>query len=246
MKHGSIYLLVSPESLDYVRYVGQTVQKLGSRLTCHIQESKRWDTRPTAVWIKDLSFKNLKPEICLIKEITTPKEIFQATIDEEETKYIRYFRNIFPDLLNLQDGGGASGGGWKLTEETRRRIGKAGLGRHPSPETIERISRTQKELQNRPEVKALRMGARNASFGKSPWNKGKCHTEETKREIGKATSGEKNSNARLTWQDVLEIRKKYVPWQYTQKQLAKEYGVSCSQIGRVVHDREWKSNEHEN
>ena len=53
-------------------------------------------------------------------------------------------------------------------------------------------------------------------------------------------SGEKHWCAKLTEEQVKEIRSKYVPKVYTQEMLAKEYGVSRSDIKLIVNGNVWK------
>ncbi len=51
--------------------------------------------------------------------------------------------------------------------------------------------------------------------------------------------GEKNGRHKLTEKEVLEIKQKYIPRIYTQKQLAEEYGISRQQIQRIVNNKRW-------
>lgn len=53
-------------------------------------------------------------------------------------------------------------------------------------------------------------------------------------------SGDDCSFSKLTEEEVGLIRKKYKPYKYTQKRLAKEYGVSKSCIQAVLEKRSWK------
>ena len=65
--------------------------------------------------------------------------------------------------------------------------------------------------------------------------------------MGDAKSKRRNANgarqgsAKLTDDQVIEIRAKYVPRKYTQYRLAGEYGVSQAQIGNIVRGRHWKT-----
>ena len=52
--------------------------------------------------------------------------------------------------------------------------------------------------------------------------------------------GEIAPNAILTDAQVLEIRKKYIPYVYTQRQLSEEYNVSLSAIGMIICKSNWK------
>ena len=57
---------------------------------------------------------------------------------------------------------------------------------------------------------------------------------------GRFPIGEKKSWAILTENDVLEIRKKYVPFYRTQKMFAEKYGVSDKTISAVITRKIWK------
>lgn len=52
--------------------------------------------------------------------------------------------------------------------------------------------------------------------------------------------GEKNGSAKLTSNQVLEIRKRYLAGGITQKALAGEYGVSLPLIEKIIGGRLWK------
>ena len=51
--------------------------------------------------------------------------------------------------------------------------------------------------------------------------------------------GERNGFSKLTEKEVLEIRKKFIPFKYPKKQLALEYGVSVGAIKNVLLRRTW-------
>jgi len=57
---------------------------------------------------------------------------------------------------------------------------------------------------------------------------------------GKYLIGEKNGFTDLIASDVLEIRTKYANENCTQRELAKQFSVSQSTIGNIVHRRTWK------
>ena len=52
--------------------------------------------------------------------------------------------------------------------------------------------------------------------------------------------GEANGRAKLTDDQVREIREKYVPWKYSTYKLAKEYGVSYPHISDIINRKRWK------
>jgi hypothetical protein len=53
--------------------------------------------------------------------------------------------------------------------------------------------------------------------------------------------GEKNGRARLTWEDVLEIRRRYAAGGVTFQSLADERGMNKSAMHRLVRGLTWKS-----
>lgn len=52
--------------------------------------------------------------------------------------------------------------------------------------------------------------------------------------------GELNYNAKLTLEQVREIRTRYIPYRVTLVQLAKEYGVSDHAIEHIIYGDRWK------
>ena len=60
------------------------------------------------------------------------------------------------------------------------------------------------------------------------------------RDKGREAEGENHGSHKLTEKEVIEIREKYIPYKYTMRQLAKEYGVKTSAIHSVLHYETWK------
>lgn len=56
----------------------------------------------------------------------------------------------------------------------------------------------------------------------------------------KALKGEASNFSKLTEQQVLEIRDKYIPRKYTREMLAKEYNISSSNISYIINRVNWK------
>lgn len=66
-------------------------------------------------------------------------------------------------------------------------------------------------------------------------------SDESRQYQRQVTSGEGNPKARLTGAQVLEIRRRYIGRQgISQAELAKEYGVSQGQIGRIIRGENWR------
>lgn len=52
-----------------------------------------------------------------------------------------------------------------------------------------------------------------------------------------APFGEKCHNAKISNDDVKEMRKKYIPFKYTAKMIAEEYGIHHSYVSLILHGR---------
>lgn len=89
-----IYCLIDPET-KRPRYIGKA-NDYKKRLQTHLQDSKRRKT-PVYCWIRKLKKKGLIPEIILIEQTTDWVEA--------EVRIIKEYREKYPDLLNLADGG---------------------------------------------------------------------------------------------------------------------------------------------
>ncbi len=67
--------------------------------------------------------------------------------------------------------------------------------------------------------------------------KGKKHFSHTNPE--KVARGEEQGSSRLTEEDVLAIRREYVPYKVSYPVLAKKYGVNPETVARVVRREHW-------
>lgn len=80
----------------------------------------------------------------------------------------------------------------------------------------------------------LRVGSHHPMFGKT-------HALSSLRKMSLETSGEKNGRAKLTTENVKEIRAKYCFRKVTKQMLAQEYDVYVSTIIRILDGSAWKS-----
>ena len=60
---------------------------------------------------------------------------------------------------------------------------------------------------------------------------------------GTDPKGERNPSAKLTWEQVREIRSKYIPRRYTYRMLGAEYGVNKRTIELIINNKLWKEDE---
>jgi len=145
--------------------------------------------------------------------------------------------------------------GCKLSEEQKKQIGlrslgnKYSLGRKNSPETIARMSAAMK---GKP---GSRLGCKLSDETIEKIRAGNLGRKQTPEEIEKRVAptrhprsekckesykGEKNSQAKLTWNEVNEIRERHRTLNATKVDLAKEYGVSHITVGQILRNVSWK------
>lgn len=67
-----------------------------------------------------------------------------------------------------------------------------------------------------------------------------CRYLELSENIRKDRCGEDNYNHKLTWEQVRQIRKEYIPYKMSSYCLAKKYNVSRQTIARIVRNEMWK------
>ena len=58
--------------------------------------------------------------------------------------------------------------------------------------------------------------------------------------IAAAQSGEKGHNAKLTWEQVREIRARYATGGITQTALARDYSLTPQHINDIILNKQWK------
>jgi hypothetical protein len=99
-KKGKIYVLKDPIS-NVVRYVGQTRQKVKTRIKNHIWEAiNNKNNIPKSKWIRKLLKKELLPIWEIIEEVELDE------LDNREKYWISHYNNILEKkLLNLTEGG---------------------------------------------------------------------------------------------------------------------------------------------
>jgi hypothetical protein len=56
---------------------------------------------------------------------------------------------------------------------------------------------------------------------------------------GNSNRGAENGRAKLTEEQVKEIREKYTPYIYSARKLGEEYGVSKSSIDNIINNKTW-------
>ena len=146
--------------------------------------------------------------------------------------------SLFFTLCNLTEGGDGPSGA-KRSLKTRQLLsdklsGKnhPNFGKHLSEETKKKIS-------------FANIGRKHSELfkkGCAERSRGKTHilSEESKEKLRQANSAEKAGGAKLSWQEVIEIRDLYAHKIMSQRKLAKEYGICRTQVIRILRYYSWK------
>jgi len=159
-----------------------------------------------------------------------------------ETHWIHTFRSDGYTLCNFTDGGEGPSG-YKLSEETKQRMrdkiislearqnmSKFQKGKIKSEEHKRKISLSEK---GKIVLAETRQKISTANTGK------KC-TEEHKQKNRVALSGDKSNSAKLTWNQINNIKNNYSIFNISQKELASWYGMSQGAIYNIISNKSWK------
>ena len=254
MRNIYIYALVDPRD-DTIRYIGKTIQSLEKRMKSHL---RRRDGTRRARWIEELSASQQKPSIHILEVIRANKDW-----EKRERWWIAHGMDEGWPLTNVSDGGeGRAPGHYKSsitrkrqsdamkaawargayrsrdTEEWRKKISIAKKGTVIFPEHRAKISRANKGKKCNEKLKRYLSETRRGEDGPMF---GRKHSPETIAEYRTLRKGEANSNAKLTTEKVLEIRRRHASGEGSYASLAKDHSVSKSTIAHVVKRLIWAS-----
>jgi hypothetical protein len=154
---GYIYVLKDPRDGE-IRYVGQTQQSPQQRLGQHKRQRIE---RPVGGWVNDLKGRGLQPTIEVIEEPHPER------LDEREEYYIKRFREIGLDILNVLD------------------VGKGRKGYRPPAEVRQKVSASIKERWKTLDEEEKERIISNLNMDGSAW-KGRTHTEESRKKMSEA------------------------------------------------------------
>ena len=247
-KLGLIYKAVSPSGKVYI---GQTTKTLNERKNEHHYEAFNKNRAgynyaiscAIRIYNKNIKWKIMYDNIPI------------AQLNNMEIWCIGNYDTFMKGYNSTLGGKGNSG--YSPSLETRIKISKAGKGRKLSKETCRKMSMAQKGKKHSEETrrnisKSLKGKKLSEEHKKkmSESRKGRKLSEEHKKKIsgknhhcyGKRrikVSGENHPSAKLNWNKVDKIRKKYSTGNYTHRKLAKEYNVSKRTIGQVLGNLTW-------
>jgi len=207
MRIGVIYKVVSPSGKCYI---GQTIKKLEIRKSRHSSNALNGYNNKFSNAIRKYG-NRLKWEVLY-------NNIPEKYLNGMEITVISWY-NSYMNGYNSTIGGEGSGG-YKCSEETKKKLSLASKGRKISEEHKKKLSQSMRgrKLSNGHKKKLSK-----AKFGVSRPD----------------LSGDKHPRAKLDWDNVKEIRIKYASGKYTYPALAKEYGVSKHNIRKIVKHKSW-------
>jgi group I intron endonuclease len=216
-------------------YVGQTWKNLKHRFAQHTQST----------WCRKLA-NAIK---CHGKGNFYIKPLAYCGTQEAADLVERFFIKVFDCIqkgYNLREGGES---GHLASEETRRRMSYAKKGKKPSnfemlhsPESRQKQRLALKGNTNHKgklasdETKAKMSASHKGLPGTRTGSK---VTEETRRKISKKLAGESNPRAKVNASVVRSIREDRLRG-VTLAEIARRYGLSVTQIGRIVRNESWR------
>lgn len=137
-----IYVLRDPDTLE-IRYVGVTLRSIDARLACHLSEAKSGQGKShRANWISSLLARDRKPIAEHWCDVDPARSWQDVEVEVIASLRVAGFR-----LVNGTIGGdGTTGRDWRPSEEWRRNMGAAQLGKKATEATKLKRSQSLKRL----------------------------------------------------------------------------------------------------
>lgn len=245
IQKGFIYILQDPSGISNKQYIGKTRVKLKRRLTNHISAARRYkqkqskDTNYNYNWINSLLSRNMEPEIIAIEQFDN---ITLDILNVAEKMYIRQYKEMGIKLTNTSDGGdGGHGKGYIPTQEVKNKISQSLLlffsengapnkGKHLTKEQKEHLSKINTGKKYSEEA---RKNMSIAHSGDKNHFRGKHHSEENKIEMSR-------KHAKITEEQVKEIKYLLIENKLTQKAIANIYNIGRNTILKIKQNKCFK------
>jgi group I intron endonuclease len=221
-----IYTLSDPRT-HRVRYVGKSTDPR-ERWRQHWSRARACRNHREC-WLKGLRDAGLKPVVSVIE---TCSEIDWKA---RECYWIAHYRQLFPDLLNITDGGD---GLENPTEETRAKISASLRGKKHSEETREKMRQAQIERYKDPSARAKLSESHKNQPPKSPEARAKISAAHKGKEISPEVRA-KVSEGLKAYYSIPENRQKNSAAHAGQKVTAEARAkISAANKGRVKSEQE--------
>lgn len=222
-----IYALVDPRTKE-VRYVGKTKSKMCARIKTHLRHvryPKNRNFTHKEAWLKGLIDAGMKPKKQILEIVphgddwASRERWWIATAPERGWK-----------LTNLSIGGESGACGLKHTEEFKRKLAERSRGNKNSlgKKWTEEQHAQRAALLADPQFKARMSAAQ----------KGKKHSEESKRLRSLRFRGASHPMAKLSALEVINLRERVAAGE-SRKQLANERGISHSHLCKIIRGEAW-------
>ncbi len=128
-----------------------------------------------------------------------PSNTHQVILDRHEQLYMDLYREAGYDLLNLRYAGSSGIHSSESLQKMKGKVGKWMTGRTLSAETIAKRTAKQRGLKRTEETKqrlaSSKTGNKNPQFGQPAWNRGRPHSEETRKNLRLAWARRKERQA---------------------------------------------------
>lgn len=190
------------------RYVGQTKTSLQRRFNGHQRKDRR-----CARYLHNAILKYGK-ENFIIEAIIDG--LTEEMADEFEAEFIERYCTLVPNGYNLMSGGNVS----RHSQETKELIRQIRTGTKASDEAKRKMSEARRGKGIRPP----------SSYAEN-W------TSEARAKVSKRMMGLGNVNAKLTFEQVKEIRELYARGAASQSQLGRKFDVTQVSISSIVRNK---------
>ena len=246
--YGIVYLIRN--TLNGKGYVGQTRRPLAVRVAQHANESR---TKTSAIGCAMRRYGRDAFEVEVLTECED-----QDKLNAAEAYFVRKLNTMSPNGYNIRPGGGPQ---TPLSPESRRKLAEAKRGIKQAPEVIEkriaplrgraRSAQTKRKISAALKGREITWGDKLAEANRRrPVDRAalepfiRIGQEAARRpEAVAKRRGEGNGNARLTWDEVREIRRLYERGGISQQGLGDAFSVKQTAISRIVRRVTWVETE---
>lgn len=208
-------------------YVGQTVMTVERRFKAHVNAYNYPKRRYIPLISRALhkySPENFTYEI--LEECSS-----QDHLNEAEIRWIAFYDSIAPNGYNVESGGGQA----PVAESTKAKL----RGRKRSEATKEKLRNVKRSEATRAKLREVARHRVTNQKQLDALTRGREVRWGTESRARNPSHGESNPNARLTAEEVREIRRLYATGNYSQTELAESFKTKQVTISAITRRRIW-------